>query len=369
MLGIIDRYIVREVAKVFLAIVLVLLLIVVSLMFLRILEQVNVGALSLDVVFRYLHLNLLRDLSSLLPPAFFLAALATLTRLSRDSELIAMSACGIGLPRVYLNLLLLAVPVALLTAWLALVIQPRVSAEIQEIRVQQKEQTAQVAGLQAGRFYVEEEGDVVLYIGEIDRRKSLGHVFILDRRGGETRLVVSDGGQHRIEEKTGDHLITLTSGHRFDGEPGMGSYLIGDFASYQIRIPGKEPTKLAYTKRAATPSLDLLKSADRADRAELEERIGAPLAVFSLVLMAVPLVDISPRQRTSGRIILALLAHFSFFNLQRLAETWLASGVTPPWLGSLWYQLFVVMLVYAVVLPDSFWVKRLRDRVRPSTPS
>ena len=60
-----------------------------------------------------------------------------LNRLSRDSELIAMNACGIGLPRVHRDLLLLAVPVALLTAWLALVIQPRVTAEIQEIRLRQ----------------------------------------------------------------------------------------------------------------------------------------------------------------------------------------------------------------------------------------
>ncbi|MBK1723164.1 LPS export ABC transporter permease LptF [Thiocystis violacea] len=366
MLGIVDRYILREVTKVFLAIVVVLLLIVASLMFLRTLEEVNVGGLGVDVVFYFLRLQLVRDTSSLLPPAFFLAMLVTLSRLSRDSELIAMNACGIGPPRIYRTLILLAIPVALITGWFALVLQPRAAAGIQEVRLQQKGQAAQVAGLQAGRFYVEEQGDVVVYIREIDRSKSLGDVFVLDRRGGKRRLVVSKGGQHQVEEATGDHLVTLSNGHRFDGTPGSGAYLIGDFQEYQIRIPGSGPTKQAYTKRSTTPTLDLLKSSAIGDRVELEHRIASPLAIFTLAIMAIPLVDISPRQRTSGRIFLALLAYFSFFNLQRLAESWLEAGDTPPWLGSLWYQLAILMLVYLVVLPESFWIKRLRHRLIPA---
>lgn len=364
MLGIVDRYILREVTKVFLAIVVVLFLVVASLMFLRTLEEVNVGGLGAEVVFRYLRLQLVRDASSLLPPAFFLAVLVTLSRLSRDSELIAMNACGIGPPRIYLVLVTLVVPVALVTAWLALLLQPQAAAGIQEVRLQQKEQAAQVAGLQAGRFYVEEQGGVVVYIGEIEKRRSLADVFILDRRGTGTRLVVSRGGRHRVEESTGDHLVTLTKGHRFDGTPGSGAYLIGDFEEYQIRIPGSGPTRRAFTKRSTTPTADLLKSSRLGDRVELQHRFAAPLAIFTLALMAIPMVDISPRQRTSGRLILAILAYFSFFNLQRLAESWLEIGATPPWLGSLWYQLAVLALVYAVAIPESFWVKRLRHRLR-----
>ncbi|MBK1716879.1 LPS export ABC transporter permease LptF [Thiocystis violacea] len=361
MLGILDRYILREVTKVFLAIILVLVLIVASLMFLRTLEEVNVGGLGVDVVFLYLRLQLLRDASSLLPPAFFLALLVTLSRLSRDSELIAMNACGVGPPRLYLIFLLLAIPVALITGWFALDLKPRAAAGIQEIRLQQQGQAAQIAGLQPGRFYVEEQGEVVVYIGEIDRRKSLEKVFILDRRGGTTRLVVSDRGAHRIEEVTGDHLVALNRGHRFDGQPGSGAYLVGDFEEYLIRIPGAGPAKRASTKRATTPTADLLRSPELGDRVELEHRIAAPLAIFTLVLLAIPLVDPSPRQRASGRLLLAFLAYFSFFNLQRLAESWLETGVTPSWLTSFWYQFAILAFVQLVLLPENAWIKRLRD--------
>ncbi|WP_295403453.1 LPS export ABC transporter permease LptF [uncultured Thiocystis sp.] len=363
MFGIVDRYLFLEVSKAFAAIVVVLLLIVISLMFLRTLEEVNLGGLSIDLVFRYLRLQMVRDTSSLLPPAFFLAMLVTLSRLARDSELIALNACGIGPPRIYRTLLLLAIPVALLTAWFALYLQPEAAGAIQEIRLQQKEQATQIAGLQPGRFYVEAQGEVVVYIGEIDRRKLLGDIFVLDRRGGNGRLVVSNGGRHRVEEATGDHLVTLNQGHRFDGNPGSGAFLIGDFEEYRIRIQGsgvKQPTS---SKRATASTVELWSSSELADRAELEHRIAAPLAIFTLAMLAIPLVDISPRQKTGGRLFLAFLAYFSFFNLQRLAETWLGMGLTPSWLGSLWYQLAILGSVYLILLPDSFWIQRLNQRL------
>ena len=364
MLGLLDRYLLREAAKVFLAIVLVLVLILASLMFLRTLEEVNLGGLGVDVVFRYLSLQLQRDLSSLLPPAFFLAILVTLARFARDSELIAMQACGVGPPRLYRTFLILAVPVALATGWIALDLKPHAAAGIQEIRLQQKEQAAQIAGLQAGRFYVEEQGEVVVYIGEIDRRKSLGDVFVLDRRGDKTRLVVSDAGYHRIEEATGDHLVTLTQGHRFDGQAGSGAYLIGDFERYEIRLADAGPAPRAFNKRATIPTPDLIRSDDLADSVELEHRLAAPLSILTLALLAIPLVDPSPRHRATGRVLLALLAYFSFFNLQRLAESWMASGVTPEWLGSLWYQLAILVFVHLILLPETFWLKRLGQRLR-----
>jgi lipopolysaccharide export system permease protein len=363
MLGIVDRYLLSEAAKVFSAIVAILVLVVASMLFLRTLEEVNVGALSAHLVINFLAFQVIRDMPNLLPPAFFLALLVSLSRFSRDSELIAMSACGIGPSRVFRALLILAVPVALITAWISLVLQPWAAAGIHQIRMQQKEQAAQIAGLQPGRFYLEQGGELVLYIGDIDRGQSLGDVFILDRREEAARLVVSKDGRHRIEEETGDHIVTLSSGYRFDGDPGSAAFMIGEFEEYRIRIRSSGAAQGVISKRSTTPSLDLLASAELPDRAELEHRLAAPLAILVLTIVAIPLVALSPRQRSSGRLFLAFLAYFSFFNLQRLAENWLATGVTPVWMTSFWYQVLILGVVYLVLLPESLWLKRLVARV------
>jgi len=362
MLPIVDRYILGEVAKTLLAILITLMLIVASMLFLRTLEEVNLGALNADLVLRFLGLQLVRDTATLLPPSFFIAALAALSRLARDSELVALNACGIGPRRLYRALVLLALPVALVTGWFALVLQPWAAAGIAEIRLQQKDQATQIAGVQAGRFYTEEGGKVVVYVGAIAKGKGLQRVFVLDRQGDKTRIVVSDSGRHRVDERTGDHLVTLIDGHRFDGNAGEGNYLIARFREYQLRVAGQGPEPQV-TKKSTTPSLVLLESADPLARAELEHRIAAPLAIFTLLLIAVPLVAISPRQKTSGRLLLAFLAYFTFFNLQQLAETWLGNGTTPLWLTSFWYQVLVLVLVYLVMLPETRWYKVLRERL------
>ena len=91
MLPIVDRYILGEVAKTLLAILITLMLIVASMLFLRTLEEVNLGALNADLVLRFLGLQLVRDTATLLPPSFFIAALGALSRLARDSELVALN--------------------------------------------------------------------------------------------------------------------------------------------------------------------------------------------------------------------------------------------------------------------------------------
>lgn len=372
-LSLIDRYLIAETSKLFAAILLVLTAILGSLLFLRTLEEVNLGALGTDVVLRFLGLQLGRDFASLLPPAFFLAVLLGLSRLARDSELIALQACGIGAPRLYRALLLLAVPVALITGWASLVLKPQAATGIQEIRWQQKGQAAQIPGLQAGRFYIAPGGERVVYIGAMDRDRALENIFVLDRSGGQTRLILSTGGRHRLDEETGEHLVTLERGWRFDGQAGSGAYLIGTFERYELRIKGSRQAARAANKRATLPTAELIRSPELPDRVELEHRLSAPLSILSLLLIAIPLVDPTPRRRTSGRVLIALLAYFSFFNLQRLAEHWLESGATPPWLTSLWYQPAVLAFVYLLLLPERPWfangMRRLLQGGRRLIPS
>lgn len=362
MLRIIDRYLLTEVLKVFLAVLGVLTLVIVSMLLLRVLEEASLGALSANLVLRFLALEVAREISSLLPPAFFLAVLVAYGRLSRDSELVALHAGGIGAVQLYRPLLYLALPLAIATAWSALFVKPWAVAEIQGIRAHQQHQGFQIAGLQAGRFYQQFDGRVTLYIGEIDDRRRLRQIFIHDRRGDVERLVVSEEGYHRIDDETGDHVVTLLNGRRYDGRPGDAAYGLGEFASYRVWIEARTIEPRGH-RRASKSTWELLQSDDRADRAELGNRLAGPLAIFTLALIAVPLSASSPRQRGTGRLLLAFLTYFSFFNLQRLAENWLQRGVTPMWLGSLWYQLLIVAIIALVLAADSYWLRRVRHRL------
>ncbi len=362
MLPLIDRYLVREVLKTLLAIIGTLMLIVTGLMLLRIFEEANLGALNANEVMRFLLLEMSRTTPSLMPPAFFLAVIVAIGRMARDSELIALNAGGVGAWRIYRALLYVALPLAALTLWLELEVKPDAVARIQEIRTQQLDRGYQIAGLQAGRFYQQFNGAVTLYIGEIHSGRRLRDIFIHDRRGPVERLVVSDEGFHQLDEASGDHLVTLLNGRRYDGNPGAADYSIGEFRTYRIWIESRI-LKPPGTKRSGKPTGELIGSSQREDRAELESRFAGPLAIFTLGIIAVPLSFTSPRQRSTGRVTLAFLTYLCFFNLQRFAESWLERGVTPMWLGSLWYQLLVLAAVFIILYSDSYWSRRMARRL------
>lgn len=360
MLTIIDRYVVQEVARIFVAIVVTLFLITASVLFLHSLEEVNIGALSTEVALRYLGYQLLRDSAHLMPPAFFLATLVALGRMARDSELIALQACGVGPVRMYRALLYCAIPLAALTAWLALMVQPEASTQIQVIRRLQNEQATQVAGLQAGRYYQPAGGEITFYAARIDGDKRLHDVFISDRRTFPPKLVLSETGYYVETQNGQERFIVLENGRRYDGTPGTADFRIGEFDRYRLRLETVAPGPLARAKRSTRKSLDLIDSNALIDHVELQHRIANPLALFALALIAIPLTATSPRQTGGGRLLLALMVYFAFFNLQRLAENWLEIGLTPTWLGALWYQPLIVLLVFAILAPRSFWIERHR---------
>jgi lipopolysaccharide export system permease protein len=240
-------------------------------------------------------------------------------------------------------------------------------SEIQKIRQQRNDQVQQIAGIKQGRFYQHAQrgagGQLTVYVETIEDRKRLRNIFVHDRSEKQVRLVVSETGLRRVEAKSGEQFVTLLNGRRYDGLPGQKNFSLGSFERYNLRIEPKESEYFKGGKRSAYDTQELLGSDDLQDRAELQDRIGGPLAVITLTLLAIPLTAKSPRQRATGRMFLAFLTYFCFFNLQRLATNWFETGVTPIWLGSLWYQGLIVLLVLGILLPESYWFRQFRLRI------
>lgn len=363
MLSTVDRYFVTEILKVFGTIMTTLMLVTASILFLRALEQVNIGTLASHALLRFLGLQVLRDTASLLPPAFFLSALLTLARMARDSELVALHAGGLGPFRIYRSLLLFAIPLSLATAWFALVLQPYASAEIQRIEDSKNDEATRVAGLQAGRFYQQDGGRLTLYAEGLANNRQFRQLFVQDRRSDQPRIVLSERAYFRENSATGERAIVLEDGRRFDGSAGTYDYSIATFGRYTYYLePGAEAVELR-RRRSAMPTAELIASESLRDRSELGHRLSAPFAVLSLAMLAIPLTSLSSRQRSSGRLLLSFLAYFAFFNLQRLAEHWMETGITPPWLGILWYQPLIILTVYAALVPGSYWFRAMVKRL------
>jgi lipopolysaccharide export system permease protein len=363
MWSIVDRYFLLEIIKVFGAIMATLLLVVASMLFLQTLEQVNLGALQAASVLRFLGLQLLRDTSTLLAPAAFLSVLMALGRMARDSELIAFTAGGLGPTRIFRAVLLFAVPTALFAAWLSLDLKPYASAQIQLIEDSRDDEGTRISGLQAGRFYQQRDGDITFFAGGMDADSRFTGVFVQDRTSDPPRVLLSEHGYYRESPRDGAQAVVLESGRRFDGVAGQADFTLVGFERLTYFIASGDPAQAERMRRAAMPTRMLLASTELRDRAELEHRLAAAVGVLSLTLLALPLTQLSPRRRGTGRLFIAFLAYFAFFNGQRLAEEWMIAGITPPWLGLLWYQAVIIAVVFGSLLPGSYWSRRVGARL------
>ncbi len=220
MLGIFDRYVVRETALAWAGIAGVLVLVVVVNRFAVYLGQAAAGEIPAHGSFVLLGLSVAGLLEIVIPVSLFLAAMLTLGRLYRDGEATAAWTCGLTPARLYRPFALLALLAALLLAWLALFVSPWAKANAHRVE-QEARSEAQISVLVPGRFKEFSGDNGVFYVGGITADgKTLTDVFAEMDEGGKPVVLTSASGQLLSVPASGERHLQLAGGLRYAGVPG-----------------------------------------------------------------------------------------------------------------------------------------------------
>jgi lipopolysaccharide export system permease protein len=371
MFTILDRYLMTEIIKTLFSILFVLLMIVAVHNFIIILERGVAGTIATDVIFSMLALELTKELGLLIAPTFFFAVLMTMGRMYRDSEMTALFAGGVGLLRIFRGYAWVIVPVMLFSALMMMVAKPWAHRLLEGYKKQQNA-SAEVSRIGAGKFNESGSGDLVFYVEELtDDHTLMRNLFVQHRKGKDLGVVRSRQGYQYTDPQSGDSYIVMQDGFRYDGEPGRLDYRISRFDNYAVRI-GQGEVQSVHMEPKLRSMAELIASDQLADKAELQFRLSAPLAVLVFAVLSIPLSRASPRQGMAGRMVLALVTYFIFSNLQALSGSWMLNGVTPVWMGRWWVHLLMLLLAILLNLLDSFWfstwLKNLRDRLVTTRP-
>lgn len=342
-----DRYLLREVAETWLAVTGVLLVILLSNQLARVLSQAAANDFPRAVVMQLIGLTSAGYLTVVVPIGFFLAIMLTLGRLYHESEMAAIQACGVGPSGLYRPISYLGVAITALLFWLSFWAIPHASARAQEIRVKAL-QEAQFGLLEPGRFRTFGGGNVVFYAERVDDNGILHNVNVfVDRTqdkqsNGELEIWVATRAEQRGAGQA-DQMFVLYDGEHYKGVPGQGEWQITQFAEggYPIRL-GEINGRAG--KAAMKPTRALLESSDLGDRAELQRRVSTPLMALILMLVAVPLARVRPRQGRFGRIGIAILFYFIYSLLLDAARTWVETAVVPEWVGIWWVHAIAIAL-------------------------
>lgn len=346
---ILDRYILREVAQTWLTVTLVLLFILLSSTFARVLGQAASNDLPKEAVFMVLGLFTVTYLTVLVPVGLFLSIMLALGRLYKDSEMAAAQACGIGPERLYSSLMLLAFLLLAAVAWLSMAAAPWAAGQVERIE-QAAKRDAEFGRLVAGKFIRPgSDDDIVFYAEEVSDEGVLHKVFIQRKVAEKVELVVAERGEQRRSNGGGGPSMILYDGERYEGVPGTVDYRITRFQEHGIPINVRTPDDKEPTP-ALLPTADLLLSSDPSHVAELQWRLSAPLSVLLLTILAVPLSKAQPRQGRYAKLGVAVLIFLVYYNLLGASRVWIERGELPLWLGLWWVHglLFALALLLLV---------------------
>ncbi len=332
----------------------------------KMLGQAANGRIASEAVFALIAFASLNALPLLLPPTMFIAVLMVLTRWYRDHEMVIWLSSGLSLRGFVGPVMRVALPMALVVAACSFVIGPWANKQTSEMK-QRFERRSDMSRVSPGQFSESGGAQRVFFIESMNENgKDVRNVFISQQRptehGLEQSVLFANTGKIG-EIVNGESFVVLENGRRYDGNPGIGTFDVVMFEHYGVLLDAKPDLSPINFTTSAIPTGHLLRAFNKPDgapaRAEVVRRIGWPLMVFSLALLAIPLSYAALRAGRSMNVLVALLLFTIYNNLCYLVQARVMQEKISFSLG--WWLMHALVLGLAIGL--MFWREGARHRV------
>lgn len=344
------RYLIREVLKAQIAVLLVLMTIFVSQHFVSVLADASDGEFPASLIMTLIGLNLPGLAILILPLSLFLGILVAHGRMYAENEMVIFH--GVGVSEWYITrvTLLIAVLNMVITSALSLYVAPWADEQQNQV-LEQAQAEAGLAALVQGRFQASPNGRAVIFVEKINKDNTLNNVFVAQLpeahvKDGQTNIVVANSGKV-VEGRSGSQHLQLDDGIQYQGSPLARDYQIVNFGNYGMQIKEKEVDQRR-RKVSALPLHQLLKLHTPDAIAEFQWRLAIPLAIPLMTLIAVPLARVNVRQGKFAKLLPAILLYLGYFGLMVAGRKALEDQVIPAYIGMWWIH--VIALIIGVML-------------------
>ncbi len=366
-LTIFDRYLLREILQAFIAILLVLMLVVLSNKAARFLKNATSGEWPIDVVIPMLGLTAISSLVMIMSMAIFLAVMLVTGRLYKDSEMAAISSCGVSTYQLYRPLCMLAVIFGIVAGFMSFYGIPVTKQAVQVLEAH-AEKISEIIGVVPGRFHESSDRRRVIYIERVNKDSNKAeNAFIHSRKNDGFSLITARLAHRHDELSTGDTLIFLQDGYRYQGGQGMAGFRSTQFRLHWIRAEEGRREALG-VDHEARPTLKLIGSVNPVERAELHMRVAIAISPILFIFLGLPLGRLKQREGRYGRIMIGVLIYIIYFKLLRVGQAFMEREAFPAWLGLWWVHLGLVLYLFWVLYSESrlksgsWWPRRYLKR-------
>lgn len=343
--GIIHRYLLREIAGIFLLSLTIFTLVLLMGRMVKLMELVVANGVPFAEVLHLIVLLLPSFLVMTIPMALLLAVLLAFGRLSSDNEITILKASGQSIASLLPPVLLAAAVAAGLTLFISVVAVPWGNSGFKLMTTAVAKKYAAAAIRE--RIFRDDLPGIVLYVDSYDEaRHTMQHVMIQDSRDPErpltifakNGLITSDDTQGilRILLQNGSIHTQSKQGYRLVS---FGEYLLTADTGRSVP-PARNELDLTIAElqreaaSSAQPKPVRLKMA-----IELQSRFAFPCAAFVFAILALPL-GLSNRRSGKGAgftisIFILLIYYVLLSFLRTLAEKGSLPPVVAVWLPNL----------------------------------
>ncbi len=280
-----------------------------------------------------------------LPMAFLLGILIGIGRLSGDSEIVALRACGVGPGAIARPALAAAGVLAAVVFLFYNVVLPRANETLTR-NLARVAATSVVNVVQPRTFREVRPGLTLFFDRTATDGRSLEGVFLQigDEDERKTQIIVARRGTLNLE---GDHLwLDLVSSTLHDFDPADPSrYRTNRNETQRILLAGDvgnpASTRVSYDKALRSQSLSELFATVRARRdlppdkyrlawVEIHKKLSIPFACLAFAIVGIPLAETSRRGGKGSGFAISLAIIVLYYVLLSSGETWAQEGRLAP---------------------------------------
>lgn len=322
-----DSTVRAELARSFGVTLVVILTIVLTMMLIRTLGLAAGGSVAPQDVLLLMGYAALGHLPTMLSLSMFVAIVATLGRMYRESEMTIWFASGVGLSRFVKPVLRTALPVLIVIVLLVMFVWPwgnRNSAQLKD-RYEKRSDLSRVA---PGQFQSSRDGSRVFFIdrdSDADDGGRIGrNVFILTKSEHSEAVTTSHRGH--IEVENDDRYLVLDQGQRNEMNLANGDKTLARFERYRVLADNQVMRSVEALPPKAMDTLELARNPLPRHAGELTWRIGIALGALNMMLLGIGMSAANPRRPNNWNLLFALLSFVVYFNLINLSQAWVAGG-------------------------------------------
>src|SRR6516162_4199225 len=325
---IIDRYLSRQIiGTVIWAISILSLMLVVGNAMRDLLNLLMAHQLPLSYVLNFVGFLLPFSLIYSIPWGVLVAILLVFGKLSSDNELVALRANGVGMPRICFPVLIIAVGFLAICLWINLYAAPIAELKLRSAAFDLASNDP--LALFGTDEVIDQFPNRKIYVGKKEGSTLHDlHIFEMNAENLPMRVIYARRGTLEVDKKNEQILLHVYDARYEERDPAAPDDLKKMRHGITMR-EGVLPISLQELLRKARGNqrtneltLDQLRNAleqsksdsdDAALRTEASKRFSNSMAVFTFVLVGIPLAITAQRRETSVGIALSLIVAFSYF--------------------------------------------------------